>query len=284
MAKEHKLNYRVVQLKKSKLAQIDWVNEGRKKPLVFATGIIDVTKPRDYFRTHVDEFGKSYSFAAYMAYLLGQAILEHPAMNSYLKGRNKLYIFEDVDIVCIIERKFEGVEIPVPTSYTIRAAQKKHWKDIHAEIREAQNRKVKGIQVDKKGKRQKKIVRFFMNAPGWLRRLILRRVMKDPVKKKQLNGTIGLTSVGMFLKEAGNPLAVTPNTISFQVGGTDWRPRFNEKGELENREFLSACFAVDHTIIDGGPAARFISTFRQMFVRGHGIDFSEPPNVPEKKE
>ncbi|MHA1109665.1 MAG: 2-oxo acid dehydrogenase subunit E2 [Promethearchaeota archaeon] len=283
MAKKHNYNYKEVKLKKSKQAQADWSALGRKKPIVFATGIIDVTEVREYFRTHVDDEGKSYSFAAYMAYLLGQAILKHPNMNAYLRGRDKLVIFEDVDIICIIERFFEGSDIPVPTSYTIRSAQKKHWKDIHYEIREAQTQKSKGIQYDKKGDKQAKLVKRFVNLPGWIRRIVLNRVMKDPHKKKQLNGTIGLTSVGMFLKEAGQPIAITPNTMSFQVGGTDFRPRFNENGELENREFLSGCFAVDHSIIDGGPGSRFVSDFRQMFTKGHGIDFSEPPNKPEKK-
>jgi pyruvate/2-oxoglutarate dehydrogenase complex dihydrolipoamide acyltransferase (E2) component len=154
MGSKYNYNYEVVTLKKSKQAQLDWVEEGRKKPIIFATGIIDVTKPREYFRTHVDELGKPYSFTAYIAYLLGQAVLEHPHVNAYMKGRKKLVIFEDVDIVCIVERHFEGAKVPVPTSYTIRAAQKKHWKEIHKEIREAQTRKSKGIQYDKKGDKQ----------------------------------------------------------------------------------------------------------------------------------
>jgi pyruvate/2-oxoglutarate dehydrogenase complex dihydrolipoamide acyltransferase (E2) component len=282
MVKKRDYIYEVINISKSKQAQIDYVEEGRKKPLVWAIGHIDVTKPREYFRTHVDDQGKPYSFAAYMAYLLGQAILEHPKINAYMLGRKKLVVFKDVDIVCVVERYFEGASRPVPTSYTIRAAQEKHWKQIHQEIRDAQTRKSEGLQYDKEGDKQAARVKLFTKLPGWIRRLYLRKAMKNPHQKKQFMGTIGLTSIGMFLQEAGNPIAITPNTLSFQVGGIEWEPRFNENGELENREFLSACFAVDHAVIDGGPAARFISTFRQMFTRGHGIDFSEPPNAPKK--
>ncbi|TFG19203.1 MAG: hypothetical protein EU530_07000 [Promethearchaeota archaeon] len=284
MPKQYDYNYKVMKLKKTKQAQMDWTDQGRKKPTVFATGIIDVTKVREYFRTHVDKNGNKYSFTAYIAYLLGQAILEHPNINAYLYRRDKIVIFEDVDIVCIVERELEGSHVPVPTSYTIRSSQKKYWKDIHFEILDAKTRKTNGLQYDKKGSKQAKLVKRFVNLPRWIRRMILNRAMKNPHMKKQMNGTIGLTSIGMFLKEAGQPLAVTPNVMSFQVGGTDFRPRFNEKGELENREFLSGCFALDHSVIDGGPAARFISTFRQMFTRGHGIDFSEPPNVSKEKK
>jgi len=283
MPKKYNYNYEEVKISKTKQTQIDWVAEGKKKLMVWAIGQIDVTLCRNYFRTHRDEDGNKYSFAAYMAYLLGQAILKHPHINAYMRGRDKLVIFEDVDIVCIVERKFDDHSRPVPTSYTIRATQTKHWKDIHEEIRNAQTRKSKGIQYDKKGKRQASKVKLITRVPGWIRRWILRRAMADPHQKKRFNGTIGLTSVGMFLDEAGTGLAITPNTLSFQVGGTEWQPRFNANGELENREFLSASFAVDHAIIDGGDAARFIRDFRQMFKNGHGIDFSEPPNAPEEK-
>ena len=194
-----------------------------------------------------------------------------------------MVVFEDVDIVLIVERTFEGHARPVPTSYTIRATQTKHWKEIHKEIRDAQTRKSSGLQYDKKGKKQSSKVKLITKMPGWLRRWIFHRVMKDPHQKKRFMGTIGLTSVGMFLDEGGTGLAITPNTLSFQVGGIEWQPRFNSNGELENREFLSASFAVDHAVIDGGDGARFVRTFRKMFRKGHGIDFSEPPNAPEKK-
>lgn len=283
MAKKYNYKYEEVPISKTKQTQIDYVREGKKKLLVWATGQIDVTLCRDYFRTHLDNEGKSYSFTAYMAYLLGQAILEHPHINAYMRGSKKLVIFEDVDIVCVVEREFEGHIRPIPTSYTIRAAQTKHWKDMHKEIRDAQTRKSQGLQYDKKGRRQAHRVKLITKMPGWLRRWFLHRAMKDPHQKKQFMGTIGLTSIGMFLDEAGTGLAITPNTLSFQVGGTDWQPRFIN-GELQNREFLSASFAIDHAVIDGGDAARFVSTFRQMFTKGFGIDFSEPPSVPEKKK
>lgn len=282
MPKKHNYNYTVEKVSPTKQAANDYVAEGKKKLMVFATGNIDVTKPREYFRTHRDEEGNKYSFTAYMAYLLGQAVLEHPYINAYMSGRKKLVIFEDVDIVCIVERHYKDHIRPIPTSYTIRSAQKKHWKEIHNEIRDAQKRKSEGLQYDKKGKKQSSRVKWVTKMPGWLRRLIISRMMKNPHQKKRFMGTIGLSSVGSFLKEAGTAIAMTPNTLSFQVGGTDWQPRFID-GELQNREILSASFAVDHAVIDGGDGCRFVETFRQMFTAGHGIDFTEPPNAPEEE-
>jgi pyruvate/2-oxoglutarate dehydrogenase complex dihydrolipoamide acyltransferase (E2) component len=282
MTKKYNYNYKVVPISNVKQTQTDWLMESRKKAIIWAFGQIDVTRARNYFRTHRDEEGDKYSFAAYMAYLLGQAVLEHPHINAYRDGRKKLVIFEDVDIVVIVERKFEGYIRPIPTVYTIRSAQTKHWKEIHKEIRAAQSQKAKGVQYEEKGKKQANRVKLLTKLPGWIRRWILARASKNPHQKKRFNGTLGITSVGMFLDEAGTGISTTPNTLTFQVGGTDWQPRFNEQGTLENREFLSASFAIDHAVIDGGDAARFISTFRKMFTIGKGIDFSEPPDASEK--
>ena len=116
---------------------------------------------------------------------------------------------------------------------------------------------------------------MYSKFPRRFRRWYLRLQMRDPYKKKKYNGTIGMTSIGIFLEEAGNPIALTPHTLNLQIGGTEFQPRFNSKGELENREFLSVCFAIDHEVIDGGDTARFISTFRHMMRYGHGINLDE---------
>ncbi|MHA1451386.1 MAG: 2-oxo acid dehydrogenase subunit E2, partial [Promethearchaeota archaeon] len=185
MAKKYNYNYKVVPIGKSKQIQTDWLMECTKKANIWGIGQIDVTKAREYFRTHVDEEGNKYSLTAYMAYLLAQGILKHPHINAYRDGRKKLVIFEDVDIVVIVEKKFEGHARPVPTVYTIRNAQKKHWKEIHTEIREAQTRKSKGVQVDKKGHKQSNRVKILTKLPGFIRRWILRRAMTNPHQKKQ---------------------------------------------------------------------------------------------------
>ena len=108
MARKRDYKYEVFNISKSKQAQNDYVWEAKKKPLIWAIGQIDVTDVKEYFRTHVDDQGKPYSFTAYIAYLLGQSILEHPKINAYMDGRKKLVVFEDVDIVCVVERYFEG--------------------------------------------------------------------------------------------------------------------------------------------------------------------------------
>lgn len=54
------------------------------------------------------------------------------------------------------------------------------------------------------------------------------------------------------------------------VGGIGHRPVLVD-GELENRDHLSLTISVDHDIIDGAPAARFVERFRQLAEEGYGL-------------
>ena len=47
-------------------------------------------------------------------------------------------------------------------------------------------------------------------------------------------------------------------------------------GQLENREYLCVTISLDHDIVDGAPAARFIQRLKELVESGHKIsDFIE---------
>jgi hypothetical protein len=62
----------------------------------------------------------------------------------------------------------------------------------------------------------------------------------------------------MNAPRAGNGfmMHITPHTVSMGVGGIGKRPIIVEGKPIE-REFLSVTLAMDHALIDGGPATRF---------------------------
>ena len=43
-------------------------------------------------------------------------------------------------------------------------------------------------------------------------------------------------------------------------------------GQLENHEFLCMTITIDHDIVDGAPAARFIQRLKEMVESGYGIE------------
>lgn len=88
---------------------------------------------------------------------------------------------------------------------------------------------------------------------------------------KRLAGTVAVTSVGMY--GTGNGWAVSPTnyTLQLTVGGIGTKPRLID-GELHSREFLSLTITVDHDVVDGAPAARFVNRLGDRLESAHGLD------------
>ncbi len=48
------------------------------------------------------------------------------------------------------------------------------------------------------------------------------------------------------------------------------RPAFAPDGGIERREYLSLTVSVDHDVVDGAPAARFIQRLNELIECGYG--------------
>jgi len=85
-----------------------------------------------------------------------------------------------------------------------------------------------------------------------------------------MGGTVSLTSVGMFGDGGGWGIPVSNHTLQITLGGVAERPAF-VNGQLENREYLCLTISLDHDIVDGAPAARFIQRLKELVESNHGI-------------
>ena len=83
-------------------------------------------------------------------------------------------------------------------------------------------------------------------------------------------GTVALTSIGMFARSGGWAIPLGLHAVSVAVGGITEKPRFvGEK--IEKREFLSLTVTLDHDVVDGAPATRFVSRFVELLETGYSI-------------
>lgn len=55
------------------------------------------------------------------------------------------------------------------------------------------------------------------------------------------------------------------------MGGIGTKPRFMD-GDLQSRVLLSLTVTVDHDVVDGAQAARFVEGLRQRLEAGRGLD------------
>ncbi len=59
-------------------------------------------------------------------------------------------------------------------------------------------------------------------------------------------------------------------TLTVSLGGIDRKPGIIE-GRIAPREFLCTTVSFDHDIVDGIPAAKFVSRFRELVEQAWGL-------------
>ncbi len=248
----------------SRMAQSidDYTTEAKSKNLIWAFAEYDVTQARATLRKHKEDTGESISFTAFLISCFARVVERHKyPINTIRNKKKEYYIFDEVDVMTNIEREIDGIKKPV--NYTVRNAHKKSLRDIHDEMRAAQQKKKVGLSSEKgKGKI---LFKMFPKFPRFIRKFIVHKIFTTPLQKKKLMGTVGVTSVGMFGYDVAYMIHLTPHTMSMGVGAIGKRLRM-EKGEIVEKEILGATVAMDHAIVDGGPAARF---FQALFYMIH---------------
>ena len=207
------------------------------------------------------------SFTGWMIKCIAQAVSEDKQVQAYGKGRSRFVVFDDVDVSIVVEREVGGDRLPLP--YVVRKANEKSFRQIHDEIRAAQMQKMTGPVLGTE--RLPGILKVFQFLPSFLRRIGWWKFRRDPFLKKQIMGTVGVTSLGMFGKgSTGWPINIGFYSLEFAIGGISEKPRVVD-GKTETREYLSVTVMFDHNVIDGAPAARFTARLAKLVQDGFGL-------------
>ena len=229
---------------------------GIRRHIIHGLFEIDVTAARRLIGEHKAKTGVAFSFTAFIVRCLAQAIEAHPNVCAYRTwgtwGR-RLVIFDDVDIVTMIESVADGVAI----SHVVRGANRKSFVEISDEIRAVQ---ADAVQSDQ----QKWLAGWAARLPRIVRNMFYRVLLNNPHRFKRYAGTAIVTAVGMFGRGGGWGLGFLPmHTLGLTVGGIVERPAFVDDA-VSAREFLSVTISFDHDVVDGAPAARFVDHFRRL--------------------
>jgi pyruvate/2-oxoglutarate dehydrogenase complex dihydrolipoamide acyltransferase (E2) component len=240
------------------MSQFDIENFPREREIVVDAGYlgtgrhiihglleVDVTRARELIHLRAGE-GPKLSFTAFVVASLGRAIAADPRVQAVRDWRGRLVIFRDVDVVTMIEPKAGKVAIP----HIIRGANGRTAQDISAEIRAIQARPASSAQ-------QNRLVALAPRLPRFVRLFFFWVVKKSPQRFKNLQGTVVLTSVGMFGSGGGWGVGFLPtHTLGLTIGGIVQKPGMHE-GQIAAREYLHLTLSFDHDLVDGAPAARF---------------------------
>lgn len=233
---------------------VDALEVGVRRHMVHALLELDVTRARQLIREREASTGVRLSFTAFAVASLARAVGEDRLLHAYRDWRGRLVLFEDVDVVTLVESEVDAVAVP----HVVRAAQRRTVREIHDELRRVQ------AQPGTSAQRSGALARLAPLVPGFLRRLVLRLLRRNPHWLKRTAGTTLVTSVGMFGLGAGWGIGIVPlHTLCLAVGGISRRPGLVD-GRVEPREVLALTASVDHDVVDGAPAARFASRLRRL--------------------
>ncbi|MHA2288726.1 MAG: 2-oxo acid dehydrogenase subunit E2, partial [Promethearchaeota archaeon] len=228
-------SYEISKFPKARIPTLDFLGFGGKNHYVKSLIEVDVTNGHRYIINQETKTGLKLSFTGWLLKCIGQAASENKTVHSMMKGKNKVIKFDDVDISIAVEKSIKGVKAPVPL--VIRKANEKNVLQIHEEIRAAQREEINEASILGKSSLKGKM-RFYTSLPKFLRRFFVSRILKDPIKAKQIMGTIVVTAIGMFGNIYGWPIPTTAHPLAFAIGGVTKKTGIiNDK--IEIREYLT---------------------------------------------
>jgi len=233
---------------------------GRRRHIVHGLIEVDVTDARDFMREYTRERGEKLSFTAFIIYCLSKAIEEHPHLHAYRDWRNRLVIYEDINITSMFEVEFDLRKTPMP--HVFRGTNNKTFQEINDELREVQHKPHASTES--------KFMRWFMYLPAFIRRIFYWVVMRFPQSFRDISGPVMVTAVGMFGQGGGWAITMPNFTLNVAVGGISTKPGVHE-GEIAIREYLDLTVSIDHDVVDGAPAARFVQSFRSLLESAYGL-------------
>lgn len=233
---------------------VSWL--GKQKHHIHINAEVDITESRK----SIKKLSQPVSLLSYFIYCFAQAMKKHPELNSCIVGR-KQFIFNSIDLSLIIERKVGDKLLPM--NYIIRDAGSRNIFELDKEIKDAKSTAIGEKMLDKK-------IQFFSKLPWFLRKLIWKFIFRKPNLMKEFLGTTGMTSAYNYSKGMFWGIPISPLTSTLSIGSVYYKT-IMKNGVPEEATKLCVTLCVDHDVIDGGEAGRYMLTFSDYIKNSHGL-------------
>jgi hypothetical protein len=243
---------------------VDTGRASRRRHSIHGLFEVDVTSARQALREHRRDTGEDFSFTAFVVGCIARAVAADPAVQAYRNLRGREVIFPEVDVGLPIEVELDGV--PFAFTHVLRDAGRRTARELHDEIRAVHADPSLSPSV-----RKQSWARAYLLVPAVLRTGLLGALHRFPYRQRAIAGTIGVTAVGMFAGGGGWGIAFQLHTLSIVIGGITKRPAL-AAGQLVEREWLQLTVSVDHDVVDGAPAARFVNQLRTLLTTADGLN------------
>ena len=252
---------------RSRLATLDVGRFGRNRHLMVGLLEVDVTAARQAARG-LRRSGQAVSFTAWMIKAIAQSVACHREVHALAAGRRRVVLFDSVDIALPVERVVEKGRAPLPV--VIRDAGARTVFDIHRDIEAARTQELsdeRGYVLGRHGLSRTAMQLYYL-LPQPLRLLALRILLGSPSRAKRQAGTVIVTTVGAAGRTTGWVLPTrSMHTLEIAMGSISRKP-WVVAGRIEAREIMHLTVCIDHDVIDGVPARRFMDDLVARIEKG----------------
>lgn len=267
-------DYQLVPFPPARTLVADTLMLGHRVPVMHGLIEVDVTEPRR--RIAAMDPANRPSFTAYAVACIARAVQRHPRVAAFRDWRGRLVMFDDVDVATVVEIEVNGSRFPL--AHVLRGAHDRSVRELTEELRSVQRDRQHHVS-----RARWRLLDLYPWVPGFLRRWLLDAWLASPYRRRALCGTVSVSALGMF--GTGDGFGVPPPTVysmAATVGGIQRRPTTVD-GAVEHHDWLQLALSFDHTIVDGGPAARFAEGLRRSLASGALLEdfIAEPgPDPP----
>jgi pyruvate/2-oxoglutarate dehydrogenase complex dihydrolipoamide acyltransferase (E2) component len=258
------MKYKIQKFPASRIATMDVCEMGKRKHHVTGLIEVDVTESREKIKIYNQGKKDKISFTAWLISVISCTIKEYETAASYLAGKNKLIIFEDINVSIVVEKELHGQKVPIPL--VIEKAHEISIESITRQIAEARSKEFtdKDIVLQKKAAKWE---RLYYVLPGFMRRYFWKYLLKHHKTAYNKMGNVAFTSIGMMGKINGWFIPISVHPICFGISSIVKKPAVIDK-KIEIREILNISILLDHDVMDGAPMAHFIGDLTKNIERG----------------
>ncbi|MBE0651790.1 MAG: 2-oxo acid dehydrogenase subunit E2 [Bacteroidales bacterium] len=259
-------DYKVSIFPRSRIATNDVCAVGLKKHHIVAMIEVDVKESREKIQLSKANDHKI-SFTAWLIKVISSTIKDYENAASYLKGKRKLLVFDDINVSVAVEKKLNDQKVPIPL--IVEKADSRSIESITRQLDDARNQVLsdKDIVLQNKSNRLELLYYYL---PGFLRRSFWRYLLRHPRYAFGKMGNVAITSLGMVGNVNGWFVPISVHPICFGIGKVIKKPVVHND-QIAIREILNMTVLLDHDIIDGGQMARFISDLTANIEKGRGL-------------
>ena len=262
------IDYTIQSFPSSRLFTLDVGRIGLRKHHIKALVEIDVTESRKKIKRKKTD-GDKISFTSWILKCISQAVSEHKQVHAFKKGKNRLLIFNNIDLSIIVEKEVNGIPVPLPL--VIRDVNNRSVNDIYCEIENAKKKIIEDQSNYVMGKsRGEEQIKLFTLLPQFIRLFIWKVMLHNPYRVKKMMGTAVVTSVGMMGDMDGWIIPYSIHPACFALGSIVRKPGVINN-TIDIREYLKMTILLDHDVIDGAPAARFVSRLTDLIEDGYEL-------------